>query len=80
MAIMQKIFLDHPRSVGETYYQHFFAAARYGFKLTAAGMACLIHAAIPSCHRDTASGVVINMARELVDRRKQAAAGAVERR
>jgi hypothetical protein len=69
MGLLQKIFLDHPRSVGETYHEHFSCATRYGFRLTGAGLACLIHAIAPSLFKDTASGVVMGMSRELADRR-----------
>jgi len=80
MALVQKIFLDHPRSVGETYYQHLGCAARYGFRLTGAGLACLIHALAPALFKDTASGVVIGMSRELLERRSQAACAPAQAR
>jgi hypothetical protein len=69
MGLLRKIFLDHPRSVGESYYQHLACATGYGFRLTGAGLACLIHAVAPVLFKDTASGVVIGMSRELKDRR-----------
>lgn len=69
MGLLAKIFLDHPRSVGETYHQHLACATRYGIRLTGAGLACLIHAVAPFLFKDTASGVVMGMSRELADRR-----------
>lgn len=42
---------------------------RYGFRLTVAGLACLIHALAPFLFKDTASGVVMGMSRELAGRR-----------
>jgi hypothetical protein len=71
MGLLQKVFLDHPRSVGESYQQHLACAAGHGFRLTGAGLACLIHAVAPALFKDTASGVVIGMSRELKDRRAQ---------
>jgi hypothetical protein len=74
MGLLSKIFLEHPRSVGETYHQHFACATHYGFRLTVAGLACLIHAVAPSLFKDAASGVVMRMSRELADRRTRGAA------
>jgi hypothetical protein len=57
MAIdmFERLFLAHPRSVNETYFQH--AATAFGFSrtLVVAGLACLVHAAIPAFFTNTAS-------------------------
>ncbi len=53
--MFDRLFLAHPRSVDETYLQHARVAARFGGELVLAGLACLVHAAIPALFTTTAS-------------------------
>ena len=41
---MKNLFTDHPATVGENYFGHLFAAARFGGRLLLAGLVCLVHA------------------------------------
>jgi hypothetical protein len=50
-----KLFLDHPRSLDETYWQHQHRALRFGISMIVAGVACLIHALVPVLFVRTAS-------------------------
>ena len=50
MRWMESLFLDHPRSVGETYWQHFRCAATISLKLGCACLCQLLHAVIPGIH------------------------------
>ena len=52
------IFTDHPRSVGETYGEHFLAATRFGLPMIAAGMACVLHGVFPFLFQKTGSNLV----------------------
>jgi hypothetical protein len=45
--IANTLFFDHPKSVGETYFQHFKKAFFFGNKLLAFAIAEYIHALIP---------------------------------
>ena len=56
--MFSRLFLDHPRAVGETYGEHFAAASGFGGRLLIAGLACLVHAAIPALFPTTASRTV----------------------
>jgi hypothetical protein len=47
MAI-ERLFLEHPRSVGETYSEHLRAATTFGVAMIAAGFACILHALVPA--------------------------------
>ena len=42
--MFRRLFLDHPKSVGESYGQHFGVAARFGFKMMWGGARCALHA------------------------------------
>lgn len=44
---MNNPFCEHPRSVNETYGEHFGFALRFGAKMTLGGLAAMIHALIP---------------------------------
>ena len=41
------IFTKHPNSIGETYREHFLAAACIGCRLIKAAFFCFVHAAFP---------------------------------
>lgn len=53
--MIDRIFLSHPRSVGETYGEHAATAARFGFTMMIGGAACVVHAFIPAVFPRTAS-------------------------
>jgi hypothetical protein len=57
----ERWFLVHPRSVGESYAEHFAMAARFGAALIAAGIACLVHAVVPALCTSTASREVARL-------------------
>jgi hypothetical protein len=48
-------FTHHPHEVGETYPEHFTAAASFGVQMIGAGLAALVHAVFPFLFRDTGS-------------------------
>jgi len=60
-GVLDKVFLGHPRSRGETYWQHQRRALRFGSSMVAAGIACLVHAVIPAVFVRTASTVVLRL-------------------
>ena len=59
--MLNKIFLDHPRQVNETYFEHGRFAFRYALKLLLASMAAIVHALIPSLFETTASTIVAEL-------------------
>lgn len=42
-----RLFLEHPRSIGESYLEHQRHALGFGFSLFLASLACFIHAMVP---------------------------------
>src|SRR5205085_10929759 len=46
-AMLQRLFLEHPHSVGETYSAHRQTALRFSAALFRAAAACLVHGLIP---------------------------------
>ena len=59
--MIMKTFLDHPRSVDETYLEHAAFAGKFSVKLFAAGLCALVHAVIPCLFEKTASRMIAEM-------------------
>jgi hypothetical protein len=64
-----KLFLDHPHSVNETYFEHLRNASTYGFRLLLAGFACLIHSLLPFLCVTTASDTMQKIQTEIAERK-----------
>ncbi len=58
MSLLRKIFVEHPASVNENYFEHLGMAASFGFRMLAGGGACLIHGLIPFFFKHTGSGQI----------------------
>ena len=54
---MRNPFTAHPRDVGESYLQHGLFACRYGMKMTAGGLAALVHGVFPFLFQATGSRI-----------------------
>ena len=59
--MINRVFLDHPASVEETYLQHARFAGSFSLKLFAAAGAALVHAVIPCLFEKTASKMIAQM-------------------
>jgi len=69
--MLNRLFRDHPRAVGESYGEHLFAASGFGISMMLAGLACVIHAIIPALFVTTASRVVDRLHDQLVVNRRR---------
>jgi len=69
--MVDKLFRAHPRSVGETYFQHMGHAASFGFALIGAGLACLVHAVVPALCVRTGSRAIISLHDRMVVNRRR---------
>lgn len=59
--MISRLFLDHPRSVDETYFEHMAFAAWFATRLFAAAFAATVHAVLPFCFEKTASRIVADL-------------------
>jgi hypothetical protein len=66
--LIDRWFAEHPRSVGETYAEHFGLAVRFGLSMLAGGLACLVHALFPKLFERTGSTTVKRLYAELAAR------------
>ena len=60
-GIVDRMFLEHPRSLGMSWAAHGAGAVKVGFELIGAGCAALIHAAVPGLFGETASRTVVRV-------------------
>ncbi|HYM17719.1 MAG TPA: DUF6356 family protein [Micropepsaceae bacterium] len=59
--MVERWFLAHPHSVGESYFAHLRAAAGFSGLLFLAAIACLVHALMPSLFERSASTIVMRL-------------------
>ncbi len=59
--MFKKLFINHPKSVNETYIQHFFTAMSFSMKLFKAAIACFIHALVPGLCIKTGSKAITEL-------------------
>lgn len=67
-----RLFRDHPREVGESYFEHMAASARFGFKLARLAGCAFVHAVAPGVHKTTVSDAIRGMARDMGGRAEEA--------
>ena len=72
MNVLDRLFLAHPRTVGESYGEHSLFALRIASRLLLAGTAALIHAVVPCLCQTTASRIILAMNADIVARRAKA--------
>ena len=66
--MIKRIFVDHPASVGETYFEHMGTSATFGSKMLLGSLACFVHALVPSLCVRTGSSVVNELHTRMVTR------------
>jgi len=65
----RNIFSEHPNSVGETYREHMECAFGFGFRMIAAGLACMVHGIIPFLFVRTGSTAIRMLHHDMVTSR-----------
>ena len=53
--MIDRLFLAHPRAMGESWFVHATTAGRFGLVMIAGGIAALIHALVPALFARAAS-------------------------
>ncbi len=66
MQLIQRLFRDHPESVGETYLKHLIQASYFGVRMFFAGIGCLIHALIPCLFKTTGRTAISELHSKMV--------------
>ena len=61
ITAMRNLFLTHPQSVDESYFEHMAFAGRFSGKLFLAAGAALVHSVLPFMFEKTASKMIAEM-------------------
>lgn len=69
--MLKRLFIDHPRTVDESYGEHLRAASGFGFAMLFGGFACLIHAIVPGLFVHTGSNVIRGLHERMVVNRRR---------
>lgn len=69
---LNRLFADHPREVGEGYFEHMGHAFSFGFKLLRLSACAFAHAFVPGVHKTTVSDEIKGMARDMGSRADEA--------
>jgi hypothetical protein len=57
-GVVERLFVDHPRSLGMTWAGHGIGAVKIGAELIGAGCAAIVHAVVPGLFTETAGKAV----------------------
>ena len=71
--MIRRIFLEHPATVGETYWEHFGVASGFGAALIVGGLKAMAHAFFPNICKTSGSDTVRRLHAILVEKRAAAA-------
>ena len=75
---LNRLFTEHPASVGETYFQHLAAAWGFSWRMMLASLACLIHALLPFLFEKTGSRAITLLHDRMVVNRDRRAGRSTE--
>lgn len=67
-----RLFVDHPREVKESYLHHMAASSRFGFRLLKLAGCAFLHSVVPGVCKTTVSSSICCMADELGGRAREA--------
>lgn len=67
--MLDRLFLEHPRTVGESYGQHMTAALGVGSRLFVASLKCVVHAFVPALCKTSGSDAIVKLHSEIAPRR-----------
>jgi len=68
-----RLFWEHPRSLGMSWAAHGAGAVVIGARMVGAGLACIVHAAVPALFTQTAGRTILSLHDHMVSRRAGAA-------
>jgi Family of unknown function (DUF6356) len=67
--MIRRIFLDHPKTVGESYWEHFGVATGFGGAMIVGGVKAVLHGFFPNVFQTAGSDTVRNLHAILVEKR-----------
>lgn len=75
--MFKRLFIDHPKTVDETYLEHFRFAGGFGVRMVWGGLGAIVHALVPGFCKTTGSRTIGTLNGIVVEHReaKRAATG-----
>jgi len=67
-GFVEKVFLEHPASVDESFWEHFRFAMTFAFWLALAASAAFVHALAPALCKTTGSDIIRKLHARIVNR------------
>ena len=64
-----RLFVDHPRAVNESYFEHMAAALGVAGRLAVASAKCVVHGFVPGLCKTSGSDAILKLHGELSPRR-----------
>ena len=71
-GVVNRLFVDHPRSLGMSWAKHGAGAVAIGVTLLGAGAACMVHALVPGWFTQTAGKTVARIYDHIQQRKANA--------
>jgi hypothetical protein len=71
--MLGRLFREHPKSLGMSWAEHGAGAVVIGARMVGAGLACMVHAAVPGIFTETAGRTVLSLHDHMVRRKASAA-------
>ena len=68
--MLQRVFLEHPATVNETYFEHLGRAWGFAGRLAIAAFMCFVHGLLPCCFTTSASQSVNRLHEIMVTHRR----------
>jgi hypothetical protein len=72
---IQRLFNEHPASVGESYREHLLRASWFAGRMLLGAAACFIHALLPFLFVKTGSETIVQLHTAMVANRRRVAEG-----
>ena len=72
---IQRLFNEHPASVGESYWEHLLRASWFAGKMLTGAGACFIHALLPFLFVKTGSETIVQLHTAMVTGRRRVPEG-----
>lgn len=76
--MFKRLFLDHPKTVDESYAEHFGVASRFGLTMIWGGACALVHAVVPGWCITTGSDTIRRLNKIMVEQRAAKGQAAVQ--
>ena len=67
--MFERLFIDHPRAVGEGYFEHMHAAFTVGGRMALAAAKCFVHGIVPGLCKTAGSDAILKLHGEISPRR-----------